>query len=474
MSKNTVKEPAKISYFFGESYGDLWRTVKTLWSKNGERISNAWSDIGDSWSSDGKYIAVCLFIFRICILISLAIFGTIFTLIFSLIHISILLVLMAFVYLGFILARVFDGAFCLLKGISTNCYNPQCERKFVLPIYVCPRCHKLHYHLVPSKYGILKRRCLCGEKLPTTFFNGRQKLDSLCPHCQSDAIKGVHSSILVPVIGSTSSGKTCFVNMAINGLEKSVGASKKLKFEYQHVHGDEYVNNIAIMNDGNLPPKTGDLRFKYYNFYLSQKESKVENLISVCDIAGEVFLNQDSVVEQQGFRFADALLCIIDPLSIDEFRDEVKGKINYDQYAGSTQSMSEILSGIINTLESLFRKGSKQILKMNICVVLTKSDIPGLDEKVGEEAVREYMANNSKATVEEANNVVCEQFFRDYGETSFVNEIKGKFKEVQFYAVSALGHVPSGQKFTPRNVVKPLAWVVNKTCPNLNLLKEIK
>ena len=84
------------------------------------------------------------------------------------------------------------------------------------------------------------------------------------------------------------------------------------------------------------------------------------------------------------------------------------------------------------------------------------------------------MSNNAKATVEDANNAVCEQFFRDYGETSFVNEIKGKFKEVQFFAVSALGHNPSGQQFTPQNVVEPLAWVINKSCPSLNLMKEIK
>ena len=136
--------------------------------------------------------------------------------------------------------------------------------------------------------------------------------------------------------------------------------------------------------------------------------------------------------------------------------------------------MNEILSGIINTLESLFRKSSKQTLKMNVCVVLTKGDIPGLDEKIGEQAVREYLSKNPKASVVEANNMVCQNFLTEYGETSFLNEIKGKFKSVQFYSCSALGHLPTGQQFTPKNITEPLIWVIDKSYPTLNLIKNWK
>ena len=34
MNTNDNKQPAKLSYFFGKGYKDLWNTIKESWSRN--------------------------------------------------------------------------------------------------------------------------------------------------------------------------------------------------------------------------------------------------------------------------------------------------------------------------------------------------------------------------------------------------------------------------------------------------------
>lgn len=474
MSKKTkYKEPAQIGYFFSGSYADLWHTIKTAWSDNFDKISDSAGEIAECWGDRNVYSAICLTLFKAMILASVAIFGTIFTAVFSLAHIAILFVIMVFVYIGFMFLKLVDMIYCAIKRIGNNCYNPGCERKFTHPVYLCPNpnCRAQHRKLVPSRYGIFKRRCKCGTRIPTTFINGRQHLDSLCPHCFCEALKGVHTNLLIPVVGGASSGKTCFVSMAIEEIGNKA-ANYGLEYKYQFVQGDAYQDNMKRMNAGHVPQKTGDMAFKYYNFYLKPQNAKIDNLISVCDIAGEVFTNQDAISGQQGYRFADGIVLVVDPLSITEYSQELKKKLGdaeFNKFNGSAQPMSDVLTGLINTMESLYHKKATESINASVVIVFTKNDIPGLDDEIGRAAVSKYMSKNGKAGECEAYNAVCEKFLIDNGESSFLNTVKGKFKSVQFFSCSALGHNETGEAFEPKDVEKPLFWIIDKMNKSLDL-----
>ncbi len=464
------KEPAETGYFFGRSYSDLWHTITTAWSNNIDKIKDSAHGVAESWEDRNVYSAVCLTIFKAIILASVAIFGTLFTAIFSALHIVILFVLMLCVYIGFMLLKLVDAIYCAFKRIGNNCYNPGCERKFTHPIYLCPTCKSQHRKLVPSHYGIFKRECICGTKLPTTFLNGRQHLDSLCPHCYCEALKGVHTNLLIPVVGGASSGKTCFVSMAIEQIEKTAPALG-LEYKYQLVQGDAYNDNMKRMKAGHCPQKTGDMQFKYYNFYLKPHKAKVDNLISICDIAGEVFTNQDAISSQQGYRFADGIVLVVDPLSITEFSQELRKTVGDDEFAkfnGSAQPMSDVLTGLINTMESLYHKKATESINSSVVIVFTKNDIPGLDAAIGRTAVSDYMSRNRKADECAAYNAVCEKFLIDNGESSFLNTVKGKFKTVQFFSCTALGHNETGAAFEPKDVEKPMLWMIDKMNKSLD------
>lgn len=109
------------------------------------------------------------------------------------------------------------------------------------------------------------------------------------------------------------------------------------------------------------------------------------------------------------------------------------------------------------------------MLKTDVAVVFTKCDIPGLEEKIGETAVRKYMQLKNIASRYDVINQLCEDFLKEYEEENFLNGIKSKFKSVQFFACSALGHLPNGMKFAPEGVDEPLLWLIDKVSPAINL-----
>ena len=165
-------------------------------------------------------------------------------------------------------------------------------------------------------------------------------------------------------------------------------------------------------------------------------------------------------------------MMVVDPLSVEEYRSELKKLLpesEFNELNGSTQPMGDILSGLINTMENMYRLKANQTVNKTVVVVFTKCDIKGLDEKIGETAVKEYIASHPEAGICEASNAVCEGFLKEYGEVNFVNTICNKFKSVQYFTCSALGHNATGEKFAPENVETPLLWIIDKMSQEINL-----
>ena len=471
--KNKNQEPAEQNYFFGKCFLDLWKTIANGWKENGRKITGACEDVKRARKTKNHYSAFCIMIFRIVELISITIFGTLFTLVFSLAHIAIISVLAFGIYLWFAIVWLADSTFCLFSRIGTSCYTPSCNRRFSLPVYLCPNpnCRAKHYKLRPGKYGIVIRKCKCGYKIPTTFFNGRQNLEALCPYCYGKVINGVHRSIQIPVIGGASSGKTCFINMAIKTVEDKA-TEYGLHYQYHYIDGDEYKQNIEGINSNHLPKKTNDRNFKCYNFYLTPHKHKVHNLISICDIAGEVFSRQDSIRTQQGYRLADGMILIVDPLSMPQYRKSVEqriGKEEVEKYNPSSQYLSDLLSCFITMLENLYHISGNKTIKKTLVIAISKNDIPGLRAMIGLQAVKEYQQNNPDSTLCEAYNALCEKFLSDNGESNFLFSIKDKFDTVQFFSFSSIDHDKSISASSPENVDYPLLWIVDKLNKPINL-----
>ncbi len=484
------KQPAKINYFFRDGYIEFGKTIANTFIQCGRIISKSAYSVLSALRKLGRNVknVVTLYepfasffkavaaMFMFGLSFGWLLLSTILTpvpcAIISVVQAIVLLIFMTIFYILYLIIAFFDWIYRSIKKISTSC--PNCQERYALPAYICT-CGAKHSLLAPSRYGVLRRECECGRKLKTTFFNGRHKQSGkwVCPKCGYELGGPLQVDIPIPVVGGPSAGKTCYISMAISQIEKNA-SENGLDFEYKPnlALGDDYENNKRNMGDGRLPEKTNDTRMRYYQFYLTPHGEKVKNLISICDVAGEAYESNSEIGKQIGYKYANAFLMVVDPLSLRRYRDEVESKISLSKYGASERGMDEVLDVLIKTLENMNCLTPKNMIKTDVAVVFTKCDIPGLDEKIGNEAIRKYMQIHNMKSKYEAINKVCEQFLIEYEEDNFLNSLKSKFKSIQFFTCSALGHVENGSQFNPDGVEEPALWLIDKASASIDLKKK--
>lgn len=473
MSKK-IKDPAIKSYWFGDAYRDLFGVITSAFSQNVDDIRKSFENMKDA-ITNFHFSSIFRIILYPFIILFIAIFGFLFTGIFSLIHILIVAVMMVFIYVGFMLLWFADFVYRSIHRISYSCEH--CQKKYKMPMYTCPHCGREHYHLVPSSYGIFYRTCECGAKIPTTFLNGRQKLDSFCPNpeCKEPLVGGISRAYIVPVIGGPNSGKTCFINAGIQEIEKNA-SGYGFDFVY-HEDSDEarqdYSINKQKMEQGIVPDKTSDKNMKFYRFFFSKAKSKVKNQISFADMAGETFAGESDTKGQTGFKYSDGMFVIVDPFSLIDFNDYAMQEMKQEDYA-LVNRCDQPIDETVNYVDNAIRRATAQDknLQMKGAIVFVKTDIPFVDAILGETAIQKRMQEKEISYLQ-ASNEVGEEFLRQYGGDAFHNITK-MFTSYQFFSVSALGkEQETGKAFVPINADKPMYWILQQIT-GLNIKATLK
>lgn len=443
------KQPAKKSFFFDEGY-----------RKVGRAFVGAWASTFDPRAMKRIFSNFFTFIPNLIVFLIITAGRIVINIVLSIFLAAIFLSIAPLVWISYITVGFLDFLYRQIRRMSVVCTI--CQRRSDLPVYICPNCKVEHTRLVPSEYGILYRTCNCGHKLPTTFFNGRHKLDSHCQYCPTPTPGGGRQmEIVIPVIGGPGSGKTCLVSTALNSIENSPVLKSTHNVDITGLTKTDYEEIITDMNSGYLPPKTRDMELKYYQFYFTPKTEKIPRLVSLCDVGGEVF-KKDSLAEKQiGFRYANSFLIVIDPLAITEYRRELERKnVNVVAYKPSDLAVDQMLARFISLLDNF--RGSKKggSVKNDVAIVFTKCDIPGLDAEIGKSAAAYYASHNG-VTQEQAQNKLCEDFLVKYGEANFVQTINSRFKNVRYFTCTSLGGV-NRTKFAPEDVDKPVLWLIDR------------
>ena len=463
----SIPQPAKVSYFFGKGYRDLGNTIKDAWAMNLAAAKNEW-DIASvngfiSWDGGIHLVAaICIFVF-----------GSIVTLFTSALHIAVLFAFFIAIYLGFSVVWLIDRIYIYVNKIKNACPNPGCQASFLIPTYECPQCHAMHTKLVPGKYGILRRRCNCGYKLPTTFLNGRGKLQAYCPACGVSLSGDTGSKqYAIPVIGGPSVGKTCYINMAIAQMLYTEAPQRG--WEISFISEDEeraFKATANALSKGIRPLKTENDALTAYQLMLKLPDEKIGRRIYIYDIAGEMFSSSGDVQRNNAYNYADGFIFLIDPLSIARFAAEVEDKIDVDSYGVSTKDFDDILNIMLINLEKMFGLSAKDVLKRSLAVVINKMDIPGLEEMIGDSVAQQYQAahpDECKSFLD-AKNKVCTAFLEEYGAGNFVRSAESKFLRVQYFTTSALGHNREGVPYQGRNVTFPLLWILRHVDNSIKL-----
>lgn len=141
-----------------------------------------------------------------------------------------------------------------------------------------------------------------------------------------------------------------------------------------------------------------------------------------------------------------------------------RAKVDLNAYGASSKDFDDILNIMLINLEKMFGLKDKDTLKRNLAVVINKVDIPTLEEKIGETAAQQYLAENAKTckSYMDARDAVCRNFLEEYGAGNFVRTAEAKFKTVRYFTCSALGHNHEGQPYEGKNVVDPVMWLLQQ------------
>jgi Double-GTPase 2 len=341
--------------------------------------------------------------------------------------------------------RLAEAARRRLRRTAYEC--PHDHERFPLPVYVCPNCSAEHRSLVPGRWGIFRRECSCeATALPTTVLGGRQRVPQRCPsgHPMSGLI-GFAETLRIALVAGPSAGKTTYLAGAMLEFEQ-MASEKRLAVDVLDESSAAYSEVVGGLRQGRLPQKTqisgnpalvteiqGDNRSRVLYAY---------------DVAGENYQAADQVRNLRFLEVPSGLILLVDPLSIPRVAEEHAAELSEarDAVRPSPEEPTRVLE---RTLAALVEGGANP-KDVPIAVAIGKTDAFGIGAEI--EKLRESAGDAAPRAWLDAN-----------GAGNFVRAVEGEFKNVGWFACSALGRVPdTGDKsaFEPRGATEPLLWLL--------------
>lgn len=461
-------QPAKKSYFFEQGFKDILDAVKQSWIKNAQTAKSYYDRYSAKglMSPKGVYNLFCS--------LSVVSFGTIFFAVISAIMVIVVSLFFVLVYLGFSAVWIFDRAYLVEKKIFTACN--ECKSKALIPTYLCPKCGAPHSNLTPGVYGILKRTCKCGEKLPTTFINGRKKLQAICPNCFLEGKMTYLNEresrpLCVPVVGGRSVGKTAYITAFSKKFVEFVAPQNNLDIEFYNEAKEAIYSEIkSDFAHGSTrmtarPQNITEASSISFSFFIKNKALKPERLMHIYDIAGEVFTDNNENEVQKQYEYCHGIIFMIDPFAIPTVRAKYEELLTPEDRAGIGRAdLNGIINVFINKLREVTGLSDKKMSKVPIAIIIGKMDSANLIEEFSDEKIEElkYLNPNIEIQKSDAIDYLCRKFLKENEMESFVNAINFKFKHNRFFAASAIGHTRDKGAYNPVGVLEPMEWICTK------------
>lgn len=464
---STYVEPAIKSYFFGKGYRDLRDVIKESWQRNIMSAEDFFSKID---SSGEWWMTVFLMVFWGGAGISVVVFGSILFLVISLFHILLLGIFFSVIYIGFTVVWVVEKIYLLVHHFFAAC--PHCHEKNTLPEYLCDSCGRVHARLMPNSYGILYHRCICGQKLPATFFVNRGRLQARCPN--NSCHQFLHREhvethrIFIPILGGPYVGKTAFMFAAVRNLIEEKASRLGFSTEFiDKATEAEYNKVVTELRQGHVPGKTIANTPKAFNIAL-KKHNKTKWLLYIYDPSGEAFQNTGDLLTHRYQEYLSGMVLIVDPFSISSVRRKYEYELSktWTSVNPSQLNVEDALTRVILTMQESFGLSETGKIKCPLAIVISKVDAFGLEEVLGESAVNKILSEDKSANrIEVRNNLIKKQLF-DWGEVALLQQLDMRFKNVRYFSCSALGRIPdaSGKDFFSHHVIEPILWI----CSSVN------
>lgn len=454
-------EPAKRSYFFGPGYRQLGETISYAFRLN-VRSGRAITNTAMRWRGDPGVWGMCktigVTIYQIVAYICIYGIGTVLCAAVALIHGSVTTIFMVIFYIIFSVVWLVDRIYLWRMKIRSDC--PNCHSRFLIPHFECPECGSIHKKLVPGPYGVWHHTCLCGNKLPSTFFTGRSELKAICPCCNNPLVASDARPLVFQLVGGTKAGKTVYISAFFHQFLQKLRRSKDLKVTIS----EEYQAHFDSMEEwyrGGDCPATAQLNSQMYPVLVDG--GGVRRQFSIYDIAGEMFDGHtaDSQIQQQQFHYCDGLIFIMDPLSGGELRrsrlDETGDISDFSDMAAE-----DVVTNFVNYLIRTGHAKANARCHIPLSVVIAKCDVPEVKRLLSPAKIRSEFnkCDDPNMTLEGMRDELCRQFLVDIGLSAAVENLEAQFTNVHYFPVSAMGHEADGSRYEPWGVYESIEWML--------------
>ena len=363
---------------------------------------------------------------------------------------SAIIIGMVVFFLFFSILWLTDRIVLILKSIHSRC--PNCKRKSVIPVFICPTCGLEHKKLVPGPYGVFKRKCTCGAMLSTTFIGGRSEYEAHCPFCGTELLSSSSQQYGIQLVGGIGTGKTTF--LAAFWHEYKDWLNRRHDITFEATPADAFADLEEWFNTGKSESTLETNANMYSVIHTTGPKTSVQ--MTIYDIAGEAFDFSGSDTQQQQFRYCEGFLLVVDPTATPNY-------------------VSDTITNFISSLDEVKGKRTTKAASVPVAVIITKSDLH--KKEIGLPYIRATYKPMTDSEVqlsfEQHQNEICRAFLYDHGYGNAINLIEAEFSNIRYFPVSAMGHTTEDGQYEPWGVMEPVFWLMSSdNCPLRNFAQQ--
>ena len=339
--------------------------------------------------------------------------------------------------------RAVDGALLRVRGIRMTC--PGCYRHIPYPSYRCPGCGALHHDVRPGRYGVLRRRCGCGEQsLPTLLILGSHRLAAFCPY-QACGVPladttGTAAEEVIALFGGSNVGKTRLLTIMVSALQEQAGRGTGTARFADRMTARRLAELSSALRSGQPTARTGPDQPRAYSLYIG-RDGAAPQLVHLFDTGGERFYDAEKLAALEYFRSARTLLFVIDPLSIDGIWDALP-PARQDEYAPrADHSPWYVFQQLVRNVKAM----KTDLKQVRLGVAVSKADV----------LAREHLPAPAPGSAP------IECWLTDLDQDTLVRSMRHTFGEVRFFHTSAM--LDGGA--VPQAITDLVGWVLGGPAP---------
>ncbi|MFE1443692.1 hypothetical protein [Streptomyces sp. NPDC058739] len=374
--------PAYRNYLFGPAVRDLHQIVNLGAAMWGRSVGDRFRTLAQERLTQAREPGALKIAQALALLAGLAL-GAVLSLplLLLLLGLHALLVLLLHLAARLLAAvlRGLDRAVLRLKGLDRGVLCPHCYERVPYPSYACPRaeCRRRHGDIRPGRYGIVRRRCACGARMPTLLIlmRRRNRLAAFCTHAHCgkplNRDAGHAREIAVPLVGGRAAGKTQLMAAMLMTLESAAGSGgPELRLaDEDSVAGYRVLREVLAMR--------GHTRATQRNLARAHSailgRGRTEQLVHLFDAAGEHFAKGEDTDALRYVRAARTVVFVLDPLAVDvtwELLDAAGGPA-VDRTLASTDRPDTVFANASQTVARLGERGTRP----RLAVAVSKTDL---------------------------------------------------------------------------------------------------